>query len=438
MAEIFPTSLVSNPHLEELTSAARQKPVLWEECRGLGLISEEELRILSIYDKSGVKLQEVSQEEGAVLAQALVNLTDKLTRTDTLQRLLVLMDDILEGKDTNAAFFHETSVGNAKLPYAPLLKCLTKDDDFLALKSSKILTTLLSTAKKPAGVDLKDFFQWIAAQLQSKNANVADIAVQNLESLLRVSNYRVQFYETRNGVSSLADLLERSGSNSQMQYQIIFCFWLLTFEKHIAEEVNAKYDVIPAFLNVAKASVKEKVIRVVFATYRNLLEKAPEENMAALLVHKILNFTKNLATRKWSDPDIIDDLEYIRAELEENFQSLTTFDEYVSELESGKLSWSPAHQSEQFWAQNSSRLNENDYELLKRLSRLLATSNDPLVLAVGAHDVGQYVKHFANGKKVVQDIGAKQRIMELMAHESSDVRYQALLAVQKLMVHAWA
>ncbi|KAK9685953.1 H(+)-transporting V1 sector ATPase subunit H, partial [Basidiobolus ranarum] len=112
--------------------------------------------------------------------------------------------------------------------------------------------------------------------------------------------------------------------------------------------------------------------------------------------------------------------------------------EYVSELDSGKLSWSPPHQSEQFWVQNSSRLNENDYELLRRLGRLLVTSSDPLVLAVGAHDVGQYVKHFANGKKVIQDIGTKQRIMELMVHENSDVRYQALLAVQKLMVNAWA
>lgn len=38
---------------------------------------------------------------------------------------------------------------------------------------------------------------------------------------------------------------------------------------------------------------------------------------------------------------------------------------------------------------------------------------------------------------VLQEIGAKQRIMELMTHEDQEVRYQALLAVQKYMHQAW-
>lgn len=39
--------------------------------------------------------------------------------------------------------------------------------------------------------------------------------------------------------------------------------------------------------------------------------------------------------------------------------------------------------------------------------------------------------------RIVQEIGAKQRIMELMTHEDQDVRYQALSAVQKYMTNAW-
>jgi V-type H+-transporting ATPase subunit H len=33
-------------------------------------------------------------------------------------------------------------------------------------------------------------------------------------------------------------------------------------------------------------------------------------------------------------------------------------------------------------------------------------------------------------KRIVQDIGAKAQIMELMSHSDNDVRYQALMAVQ--------
>ncbi|KAK9680773.1 H(+)-transporting V1 sector ATPase subunit H [Basidiobolus ranarum] len=437
MNDVFPVSLVSNAHLDELTTNVRQKQISWEDFRNSEFITEEEYKVLKEYYTSTEETRAPFPEIGAILGDAIVALIDKISKVEALQQLLVLADDVLEAQENNAIYFHQTCAGNPKYPFSPLLKCLSKDDEFLALKSSKILTTLLCTASNDDGVDLRDFFQWIAAQLQSKNISVSDIAVQNLESLLKVSGFRRRFYETRNGVSSLLDLLKRNSGNPQMQYQVIFCIWLLSFEKSIAAEVSSKYDIIPIFIDVAKASVKEKVIRVIISTFKNLIEKAPEENMASMLVHKLLSFSENLANRKWSDPDIVEDIEFLKTQLDENFQSLTTWDEYVSELDSGKLSWSPPHQSQQFWVQNSTRFNDNDYELLRRLGRLLSTSTDPVVLAVASHDIGQYVKHYVNGKKVVQEIGAKHRIMELMAHENPDVRYQALLAVQKLMVNAW-
>lgn len=75
------------------------------------------------------------------------------------------------------------------------------------------------------------------------------------------------------------------------------------------------------------------------------------------------------------------------------------------------------HESDDFWRENASKLNEKDYEQLKLvlllklapdwafhylffriLIRLLGTE-DPLVLAVAVHDLGQYVKHYERGKK---------------------------------------
>lgn len=53
-----------------------------------------------------------------------------------------------------------------------------------------------------------------------------------------------------------------------MSYQVGFCFWLLTFEQGIAEQINKKFDIIPLLTNVAQSAVKEKVIRVIVATFR--------------------------------------------------------------------------------------------------------------------------------------------------------------------------
>lgn len=98
---------------------------------------------------------------------------------------------------------------------------------------------------------------------------------------------------------------------------------------------------------------------------QNLVEKQPEANLAAMLVAKLLPFTENLSTRKWSDSDILEDIEFLKNELQENFQSLSTFEEYSSEVETGKLTWSPPHKSEVFWKENAQRLNEQDYRLLR-------------------------------------------------------------------------
>lgn len=106
-----------------------------------------------------------------------------------------------------------------------------------------------------------------------------------------------------------------------------------------------------------------------------------------MLVAKLLPFAKNLCARKFSDEDILEDVQFLRDELTINFQSLTcvsrvfylpkyvsemyffrTYDEYSSELTSGHLSWTPVHESDDFWKENAVKLNDKDYEQLKCVS----------------------------------------------------------------------
>jgi len=165
--------------------------------------------------------------------------------------------------------------------------------------------------------------------------------------------------------------------------------------------------------------------------------KAPAANLPAMLVAQLLPFVKNLSTRKWSDEDIVEDVQFLKDELSARFDSLTTYDEYSSELQSGHLSWTPVHESDMFWRENATKLNDNNYQQLKLLVELLKDSQDPLVLAVASHDVGQYVKHYERGKKILTDLGAKTRVMELMSHSDGEVRYHALISVQRLVSHPW-
>ncbi|KAF0488847.1 ATPase, V1 complex, subunit H [Gigaspora margarita] len=433
-----PLAFVSNTYLNELTKDIRTRPIPWEGYQKAELITPEELDLLKRIDKqSREQLRSVMQKDAEKYAELYTSLLEKLKRFDTIQYILVMTNDMLSDDEKRASYFHKLSSKSSDLPYRPFLKMLDSSDEFIPLGSAKILTILICSALEPLSFDTTDFLRWISTKLKSNNNNICDLAVQILESILKIPSCRLQFWEMPHGIDTLVNYLKAKNPTLQMQYQIIFCFWLLTFERDVAVEFNRKYDLIPTLINIAKSAIKEKIIRIIIRTFRNLVEKAPEANLPAMLVAKLLNFCENLSVRKWSDSEIVEDIEFLKAQLQENFHSLTTFDEYASEIRSGMLQWSPPHESEQFWKQNVTKLNDKNHELLKILSRLLSTSTDNVVLAVAAHDLGQYVKYYPDGKKILQEIGAKQRVMELMTHEDPEVRYNALIAVQKYMSHAW-
>ena len=73
----------------------------------------------------------------------------------------------------------------------------------------------------------------------------------------------------------------------------------------------------------------------------------------------------------------------------DDFQDLSSYDEYVTEVRSGRLEWSPVHRSEKFWRENAAKLNDKNYELLRILITLLESTKEPLVLSVACFDLGK-------------------------------------------------
>lgn len=95
-------------------------------------------------------------------------------------------------------------------------------------------------------------------------------------------------------------------------------------------------------------------------TSQNLLTQAPTANLPSLFTSQTLALITSLQARKWSDEEIEDDLTYLSTELKSRLEGLTTYDEYMSELDSGKLIWSPTHESEDFWKENGARLGQEE------------------------------------------------------------------------------
>ncbi|KIY43693.1 ATPase, V1 complex, subunit H [Fistulina hepatica ATCC 64428] len=431
-------SLVSNLYLEENSIKIRAKPVPWEGYQRADLITSDELALIKKVDRqTRSRIESIHLSDGQTYALLYLRLLNKLQRVDTMQCILVLIADALTDHDERAPLFLRTSETDPELPYGPLIRTLDTQDEFVQLKAAQILTVLLcSESKTLSFAQMQPFLQTLGSLIFSGSPNKRDVGVQCLEDLLARPECRQAVWSNPKIVSGLIDILKHK-PGPQMSYQVVFCLWLLAFEQSVAEEINKKYDVIPLLISIAQEAMKEKVVRVVVATFRNLVIKAPSANLPAMLVAQLLPFVKNLSGRKFSDEDIVEDVQFLRDELTNNFQSLTTWDVYNSELESGHLSWSPAHESDDFWKENAVKLNERDGEKLKVLIRVLKESTDALALAVAVNDVGQYVKHYERGKKLVNDLGAKTRVMELMTHVNADVRYRALISVQQLISQPW-
>ncbi len=121
--------------------------------------------------------------------------------------------------------------------------------------------------------------------------------------------------------------------------------------------------------------------------------------LLSMIQCKVPKYIDLLRNKDFDDPELTEDLQIITKKLEESMLEVSSFDEYSQEVRSNRLEWSPVHKSDKFWRENAARLNENNYELLRILTSLLSLENDALILAVAAHDIGEYVRCYPRGRK---------------------------------------
>jgi len=330
--------------------------------------------------------------------------------------------------------------------YASLIQKLYLQDAYLINQVSRIITKLACwSGELMPDKELRDYLVWVREQIEEKNP-YKDTLCRCLQMLFRVDHYRLAFYKL-NGVESLVKYLDATlsatTSKDQMQYQIIFCIWLLTFNEQIASRIQNNFMVIPVLADILNATEKEKVKRIILATLRNLIEKTQsteviKANCLCMLQSKVKKLLELMQQSQIEDPDISEDLDFLDKKLETLFMDVSSFDEYTLELTSNRLSWSPAHKSDKFWRENAQRLNENNFFLVRKLIELLKNpATNPQVLEIALNDIGEYVRYYNRGKNVIEQLEGKTTIMSMLSHSDDTVRHQALLCIQKLMVHHW-
>ncbi|KAH7298176.1 hypothetical protein KP509_25G030600 [Ceratopteris richardii] len=423
-----------------------KRVIPWETYTTARLISGTGLQLLRRYDRRPLDAKAALLDENGVAYVGLfVSILRDITKEETVEYVLALIDELLSANSKRARLFHDPSFADEDI-YNPFLRLLTKQNWFIQEKTCKILTCIISGRPKNMGqvtvsteaLDsaLKSLVDWICDQLKTPSHPTRGIAtaVSSLAVLLREPHVR-QLFVFRDGVQFITPLISPASSQQYIQllYEATLCLWLLSFNDAAVDAIGSTH-ALSRLVEVARTSTKEKVVRVAILTLRNLINK---EYFASKMVDIGLpKVIQSLKLQAWTDEDLLDGLTALDEALKVSIKTLSSFDKYKQEVLSGTLDWTPMHKDPIFWRENVSKFEEHDFQVLRVLVTLLGTSKDPKTLAVCCHDLSQFVQAHPSGRQIVLDMKAKSHVMKLMEHENPEVRKEALLCVQKLLLRS--
>ncbi|CAL1275857.1 unnamed protein product [Larinioides sclopetarius] len=326
-------------------------------------------------------------------------------------------------------------------PWKAFTHLLSCSDGYIQNLGSRIMTKLIvgHKQKRPSPDKIEFFLEWLKKEMNEDNDYMLSVG-RCLQRLLQVDEYRLTFMNL-SGIFQIIELLTK-GIKPQAQYQFCFCLWVTTFNPHLAEKLNQS-GMIPILMDLLERCPTEitKLPRVVTATFRNLLEKPNDveirrSNALIMIQCKLLQCMDFFETRTdlSNDPEYLEDFHIVRDILNACVSELTSYDEYSMELKSFRLKWSVVHTSKRFWVENAERLNNDKYQLLKILVDILENCKDTTAICIAAHDIGEYMKHYPRGKTVIEQLGGKDALLNLLSHKHPTVKFHALKSLQVMML----
>ncbi|KAF3335949.1 putative V-type proton ATPase subunit H isoform X1 [Carex littledalei] len=432
-----------------------KRDIPWETYMSTKLITSTCLQLLRRYDKRPESQRaSLLEDDGPAYVRVFVNILRNISKEETVEYVLALIDDMLAANPKRARLFHDKSLSDEDT-YDPFLRLLWKGNWFIQEKSCKILSTIVSVRPKVQNGMmqngessdsksklttihdvLRGLVDWLCSQLRNPShpTRSVPIAINCLATLLREASVRSLFVQA-DGVKLLIPLIAPASNQQSIQllYETCLCIWLLSFFEPAIDYLSTTR-VTPRLVDVVKGSTKEKVVRVVVLTFRNLI---PKSAFAAQMIDLGLpQIVQSLKAQAWSDEDLLEALNQLEQGLKDNIKRLSSFDKYKQQVLLGHLDWSAMHKDPGFWRENISNFEENDFQVLRVLMTILDTSTDPTALAVACYDLSQFIQYHPGGRIVASNLKAKERVMKLMNHDNAEVRKNALLCVQRLFLGA--
>jgi len=279
---------------------------------------------------------------------------------------------------------------------------------------------------------------FLGSLLESSEPAGTEAAVGTLEAIgnLLKSDALRKIVWTKEGVAEHIFGVQKSAQSHSL-YRCVFAIWMLSHDASISDDLK-KHKVVARMKDIIMTSRVEKVVRLSLTVLKSLLGyKSLCEDIVEL---NVLEAVQALEYEKWRDTELYDEIRDMSQLISVQVSEISNFERYERDLNSGKLTWGFTHTSK-FFGENIMKFENNDFQAVKMLAKLLHSEDtDPETLAVACHDVGDFVALHPLGKKKVNQLGIKERVMGLMGKEHEEmreVRREALLCCQKIMLNKW-
>ncbi|CAM6120518.1 unnamed protein product [Calypogeia fissa] len=436
---------------ELTTKSVLQRDIPWETYMTAKLITGTGLQLLRRYDHKPENVQAaLLDENGVAYVKVFVGILRDISKEDTQEYILAVIDDMLSANPKRARIFHDKFLESINI-YDPFLRLLLKRKWFIQETSCKILTLMISarpvdfqysqensqTGKQQISdfdKTLRALVDWLCGQLKHPSHPTRGIAsaISSLATILRENKVRELLLKC-GGVKLLADLISPASTHQYVQllYEAILCMWLLTYYDPVFEAMT-EAQVVPRLVEVVKVSTKEKVTRVALLSLRNLVTKGLF--VSELVKLGFLKIIQNTRLQPWTDEDLKEALDVLESAVEENLKDLNSFEAYKEEVLSGFLDWTPMHKDPNFWHKNCKKFEADDCQVLRILISILEHSRNPRTLAVACQDIYQFIGSHPTGRHIISSLNAKHWVMRLMVHDSPEVAREALLCAQRIFL----
>lgn len=307
------------------------------------------------------------------------------------------------------------------------------NQSFLVRTILLLLGTILSEHNSKISEDAFKTFTRTVLTLLSSKLNEATIALEGLKRALRSERFRSTFV-SENGLKLLIELLQQAqkNNNTDTLYHILFCIWGISFSSEGCGQL-AEGDFVP-ILNKLLSTVqpeREELVRMLIFIVGQL-------NPSIVFIERsydydILRQVRTLQTKHYVDPELTKEIAKVADDMAQALKHISLWDKYVREVKSGKLKNTLSHSSELFWKANVERFGENNYAILIALRDLLK-SDDEETVTVACHDLGEYVSRHPLGRVKLEEIHAKEMIMDLLTSKNQNIVSQALRTTQIMLL----